>query len=98
MDEKRTSAEANNGRAAFSRQDAAEDFVRADRFDARLTAALHDVPVPAGLADRLLNRLQANESRSGQRALPVDIPSTLPQADAPAPAAPDRPAPAAGSA
>jgi hypothetical protein len=93
MDEKRTSAEANNGRAAFSRRDAAEDVVRADRFDARLTAALHEVPVPAGLAERLLNRLQAEDSKSGQRALPVDIASALPPHDAPAPAGARAPVP-----
>jgi hypothetical protein len=40
---------------------AARHFDRVLRIDAALRAAIHDVPMPGGLADRLLARLQAEE-------------------------------------
>ncbi len=48
-------------------EDAMEDYV-----DEKLATAFHDVPVPAGLADRLLDRLAA------QRAAESRLPSGLP--------------------
>jgi len=46
------------------RIDPAGEASRLEGFDLRLSAALQDVPVPAGLADRILNRLQANAALS----------------------------------
>ncbi len=42
-----------------------------DNFDEKLTAALHDVPVPEGLADRLLERLKTKNSGRSTRTVPV---------------------------
>jgi hypothetical protein len=61
------------------------DESRLQGFDLRLAAALHDVPVPAGLADRLLARLHAGENSAGHAAAPMAC--VLPLVERPAPAA-----------
>jgi len=58
---------------------------RLQGFDRRLAAALHEVPVPAGLADRLLARLQPAATVTADSTVTVD--STVP-ADAAATQAP----------
>ena len=47
-----------------------------DQTDAYLTAAFHNVPVPDGLAERLLDRLAA-EVGEGNSRLPLDIAGRL---------------------
>jgi len=60
------------------------DENRLQGFDLRLAAALHDVPVPTGLADRLLARLHAGENSPGRAGAPMA--SVLPLVERPAPA------------
>jgi hypothetical protein len=59
---------------------AIEDEAMRDSVDERLAAALHDVPVPEGLAERLLARLAAaeNELRT-TKPRPVVAPQTTPR-------------------
>lgn len=53
---------ADLARAAESDRAVAEELARSQRFDRAVSAAMHDVPLPAGLLDRLEARLALGDS------------------------------------
>ena len=69
--------------AAASSGEVAAELDRTQRFDQNVTSALYDVPVPAGLLDRLLASAASPVALAGIEQAIDEGPSATPAADAP---------------
>jgi hypothetical protein len=65
---------ADLAQAAAQDRAVAEELARSQQFDKAVAAAMHDVPIPAGLLDRLLDAAKAADTV--ERALAQDPPSS----------------------
>jgi hypothetical protein len=71
--------------AAAQDRAVAEELARSQQFDKAVAAAMHDVPIPAGLLDRLLDAAKAADTV--ERAI-AQVPPSSPIAISPVPPAP----------
>lgn len=65
-------------RAAETDRALADELARSERFDRAVSTAMHDVPVPAGLLERLEARLAAADVTDAETAGEVALPPAVP--------------------